>query len=493
MRRFNRAFAIAAMMLGMMMGWWIAPAGAADQSPPGAARADKPNIVILLADDQGYNDLGCYGSPAIKTPYLDQMAAQGLRFTDFYSIAPVCSPSRAGLMTGCYAQRVGLGQQPADPHIQRKGPQHVLYSGTMWGLNPKEETIAEVLKADGYATACVGKWHLGDKPEFWPTSQGFDSYFGIPFSNDSKPSVLMRGNKLVEQPVNQDTLVERYTAEAKKFIAANQSRPFFLYLAYNAPHTPVHASKQFQGKSARGPYGDDVMTIDFSVGQVLEDLKAKGLDRNTLVIYTSDNGPWIIKGEEGGSAAPLRSGKMSAYEGGYRMPCIAWWPGKIKPGRVCHEIASTMDLLPTACALAGAALPKAKIDGLDISPLLFTDNAKGPHQAFFYYVGNRLTAVRSGKWKLKVATNLLENFGYKKLKQPDAEIPMALYNLDWDIAEQKDVSKDHPDVVKRLEGLLAQERIELGDEREGIKGKENRPLGCFPDSQPVWLTGGGHW
>jgi arylsulfatase len=468
---------------------WCAKAPA-QQQPAVDGKPSKPNIVILFADDQGYNDVGCFGSPSIKTPHLDQMAREGVRFTDFYSVAPVCSPSRAGLMTGCYPPRVGMGEEPPDPTIHRKHPQHVLFPGTMWGLNPNETTIAEMLKSAGYATACIGKWHIGDKPEFWPTNQGFDSYFGIPYSNDMKPSVLMRGNKIVEQPVDQDTLIDKYTAAAKEFFSSNQSHPFFLYLAYNAPHTPVHAAKQFQGKSPRGPFGDDVMTIDWSVGQILEALKAKGLDRNTLVFYTSDNGPWLVQGEQGGSATPLRSGKMSAYEGGYRVPGIAWWPGRIKPGRVCHEIASTMDFLPTAAALSGAALPKVKIDGLDISPLLFSDDAKSPHEAFFYYIGDRLTAVRSGKWKLKVATTLLENFGYKKLKQPQAEIPLALYNLDWDIGEQKDVSKDHPKIVKRLQGLLDQERRDLGDEREGTKGANRRPVGQSKESKSVWETAG---
>jgi arylsulfatase len=296
----------------------------------------------------------------------------------------------------------------------------------------------------------------------------------------------MRGDKIVEQPVDQDTLVEKYTDAAKKLFDANAKKPFFLYLAYNAPHTPVHASRQFQGKSARGPYGDDVMTIDWSVGQILDALKAKGLDQRTLVFYTSDNGPWLVQAEEGGSATPLRSGKMSAYEGGYRVPCIAWWPGHIRGGRVSHEIAATMDFLPTAAALAGAALPQRKIDGSNIAPLLLSDTAVTPHQAFFYYIGNRLTAVRSGKWKYKVETTLMENFGYKKLKEPDAVIPAALYNLEWDPGEQKDVSKDHPDIVKRLQDLLEQERKELGDKRRGVEGSERRAVGQAPQSKSVW-------
>lgn len=451
--------------------------------------ASKPNIILLFADDMGYNDLSCFGSPAIKTPCLDRMASQGVKFTDFYVVAPVCSPSRAGLLTGCYPPRVGMGEVPAEPEKNRKHPQHVLFPGSVYGLNPAETTIAEVLKTQGYKTACIGKWHLGDHAEFWPTNQGFDSYFGIPYSNDMKPSVLMKDKEVIEQPVDQDTLIDRYTDAAKQFIHNSHNTPFFLYLAYNAPHAPVHAAKRFQGKSERGPYGDDVDNIDWSAGQIMDYLKSEGLDSNTLVIFTSDNGPWLIQGEEGGAANPFRSGKMSPYEGGYRVPCIAWWPGSIAPGRVCKEIAASMDLLPTFAKLSNAMLPEYKIDGKDMSPLLLQADAKSPHDAFFYYIGNKLSAVRSGKWKLKVETTLLEDFGYKHLKQPDAEIPMGLYNLDWDPAEQKDVSKDHPDVVKHLEELLAQERQVLGDQRTGVKGTENRPSGQSKTDKAVWDQG----
>lgn len=461
---------------------WCGAAGVAQAKP----RTTAPNVIILFTDDQGYQDIGCFGAPAIKTPRLDRMAAEGAKFTDFYVVAPVCSPSRAGLLTGCYAPRVGMGEVAPDPGIHKLKPQRVLYPGTMWGLNPEETTIAEVLKGKGYATACIGKWHVGDKPEFWPTRQGFDSYFGIPYSNDMNPSVLMRGEKIVETPVDQDTLVEKYTDAAKQFIHASKEGPFFLYLAYNSPHTPVHADKRFQGSQERGPYGDAVATIDWSVGEILDALKDEGVDEETLVVFTSDNGPWLVQGEDAGSATPLRSGKMSCYEGGYRVPCIMRWPGHIAPGRTCREIASTMDLLPTAAALSGAPLPEKKIDGLDITPLLLSDGAKTPHEAFYYFIGNKLTGIRSGKWKLKVETTLIEDFGYKKLKQPDAEIPMGLFNLEWDPGEMKDVSKDHPDVVKRLEALLAKEREELGDNRTNVAGHERRPVGKSESAKSVW-------
>ena len=451
-----------------------------------ASAARSPNFVILLTDDQGYNDVGCFGSPAIKTPRLDAMAREGIRFTDFYVVAAICTPSRAGLLTGCYPPRISMGRIPPEPELGRKGSQGVLFAGSAYGLNPAEQTIASLLKTKGYATAAIGKWHLGDRAAFWPTQFGFDSYFGIPYSNDMKPSVLMRGNKLVEKPVDQDTLVERYTADAKQFIHDHKSAPFFLYLAYNSPHTPVHAAKRFQGTSERGLYGDAIVTIDWSAGEILDQLKTDGIDNDTLVLFTSDNGPWLVQGEDGGAANPLRSGKYSAYDGGYRVPFIARWPGKIAPGGVNHELAASMDFLPTIVQLAAAPMPQKQIDGKDIAPLLFDATAKSPHDAYFYYIGNKLTAVRSGKWKLKVETTLLEDFGFKKLKQPDAEIPIGLYNLDWDPAEMKDVSKDHPDIVKRLEALLAKQREALGDERQKVQGKENRPIGHETSGRPVW-------
>jgi arylsulfatase len=450
-----------------------------------AQNAAKPNIIILLTDDQGYNDLSCYGSPSITTPHLDAMAAQGLKFTDFYVAAPVCSPSRAALMTGCYPPRVGMGRYPAEPEIGRKNPQGVLFPGSRFGLNPSEVTIAELLKSQGYTTAAIGKWHLGDHAEFWPTNQGFDSYFGIPYSNDMKPSVLMKGKEVIENPVDQDTLIDRYTDAAKAFIHTNHKSPFFLYLAYNAPHTPVHAAKRFQGVSPRGPYGDDILTIDDSVGTILAALKAEDVDNNTLVIYTSDNGPWLVQGEQGGAANPFRSGKMSPYEGGYRVPCIMRWPAKIAANRTCSEIASTIDFMPTFAAMTSASLPPSKIDGKDITPLLTDPSAKSPHDAFFYYIGNKLSAVRMGKWKLKTETSLLEDFGYKKLKQPEAVIPMGLYNLDWDPAEQKDVAKDHPDVVKQLEARLEDMRHQLGDDRTDAPGPDRRPIG-HAEGKAVW-------
>ncbi len=414
----------------------------------------KPNIVIIFTDDQGYQDIGCFGSPLIKTPNLDRMAQEGRRFTSFYSANSVCSPSRAALLTGCYPPRVGVYK--------------VLFPKDSIGLNPKEITIADMLKTQGYATACIGKWHLGHLPEFLPTRQGFDSYLGIPYSNDmtidpqaplaanivlsegmtvdkirtEKPKKsrvpLMRDEEVVEYPVEQSQLTKRYTRAAIDFITANRGRPFFLYLPHTMPHIPIFASAAFKDKSARGLYGDVIEEIDWSTGEILRTLKSLGLDENTLVVYTSDNGPWNLKSGHGGCALPLRGYKFQTYEGGMREPTIMRWPGKIPAGTECSEIASTIDMLPTIAGLTGAKVPSDRvIDGRDIWPLMCGQSgARTPHHVFFYYKGTKLEAVRSGDWKLRRT---------KKIE---------LYNLASDISEANNLAAQRPEIVKRLTALM---------------------------------------
>jgi len=392
---------------------------------------DKPNFIIIFTDDQGYQDIGCFGSPLIRTPNLDRMAAEGMKFTDFYVASAVCSPSRAALLTGCYPPRVSITK--------------VLFPRDNIGLNPDEVTIADVLKSRGYACACVGKWHLGHLPQFLPMRQGFDSYYGIPYSNDMRIKrgdksgpPLMRNEDIIEHPANQATLTLRYTTESIKFITENKDSPFFLYLPHTMPHVPLFVSEKFKGKSKRGLYGDVIEEIDWSVGEILKTLKELGIDEKTLVLFTSDNGPWLSKRKNGGSALPLRDGKFSTYEGGMREPCIARWPGRIPAGAVCHEVCSTIDFLPTLARLAGAKLPVYRaIDGRDIRPLMSGRRAaKSPHKAFFYYRGSKLEAVRSGRWKL-----------CRRKKN-------ELYDLKADISEKHNVADEHPEIVKRLTDIM---------------------------------------
>jgi arylsulfatase A len=451
-----------------------------------AAQSKAPNIVLILTDDQGYADLGCYGSTRIKTPHIDKMAAEGIRFTNFYAAASVCTPSRASLLTGCYPQRVGMGEFPMLPN-GKPWQTRVLFRNAPFGLNPSEMTIGKMLKSVGYSTACIGKWHLGDQKEFIPTSHGFDSYFGILLTPDMPPVGFVRGAETIEQNIDLDTVITRYDEEALKFINDHKDGPFFLFYSHTYPHVPLAASKGFRGKSARGLYGDAVEEIDASTSKILDTLKQLNIDDNTIVIFTSDNGPWLSKGEDGGSAFPLRGGKGGSYEGGFRVPFIMRYPGVIPPGSISHEMATQMDLLPTLARLAGAKVSMPKpIDGKDIVDLVLAKpNAKSPHESFFYYVGNRLHAVRSGQWKLKVPTTLAEEYaGYGKLENPETEIPEALYDLENDPAEQKNVLANHPNVAKKLQAMIESARGDLGDSRRKIAGKNVRPVGQVPMKLP---------
>ena len=428
------------------------------------AADQKPNFVVILVDDMGYGDIGAFGSKLNRTPSLDRMATEGMKLTSFYA-APVCTASRAQLLTGCYAKRVSL---PAVIH-----PQSPI------GLSAKEHTIASLLKAQGYATMCIGKWHVGDQPEFLPTKRGFDKYFGLPYSNDmggdNKPNSkgrtrpplpLIRDAKVIEAPVDQDSLTARYTDEAVKFITENKDRPFFLYFPHTAVHIPLHPGANFKGKSANGTFGDWVEEVDWSVGRVLETLRSLKLSERTVVLFTSDNGPWVSSGKDGGSAGPLSGGKFTTWEGGMREPTIAWWPGKIAAGSVCDAVTSEMDLLPTCVKLAGGTVPSdRKIDGLDIWPLLSGQTKVSPREALFYFKTNKLEAVRSGPWKLAIASQAMHAKGKDK-KAAVVQAGPRLYNLDSDIGEKSDVAAQYPEIVAKLQKLVAPMDADLG--LEGI-------------------------
>ncbi len=464
---------------------------ACEQQP---AESALPNIVIVFTDDQGYGDLGTFGASGFQTPYLDQLAGEGMRFTQFYVGQAVCSASRAALMTGCYPNRIGITG--------------ALFPTSNHGINAEETTIAEMLRPLGYVTGIFGKWHLGHHEAFLPLQHGFDEYFGIPYSNDMwpvdfdgtpvtdtairkgqyPPLPLVEGNEIVERVASladQDQLTTRYTQRAVDFIHRHQSQPFFLYVPHSMPHIPLGVSDKFRGKSQQGLYGDVMMEIDWSVGQIMETLEELGLQENTLVMFMTDNGPWLNFGNHAGSTGGLREGKGTTYEGGQRVPCIMRWPKKIPAGKVNHQLATTMDILPTLAELTGATLPDRNIDGLDISSLLMGNNTSSPRETlYYYYHRNDLEAVRYQQWKLvlpHVTTQsyrrvLPGNDGWPGPYNKDTT-GLALYDLRRDPGEAYDVQELYPEVVDMMQDLANQAREDLGDNLTGVEGKNVRKPG----------------
>lgn len=434
--------------------------------------AEKPNFVIIFTDDQGYGDLGCFGSTTIKTPYIDRLAEEGRKFTNFMVASPVCSPSRAALLTGCYPKRNGMHQ-------------HVLFPHSKKGLNPSEHTIADQLKAQGYATACFGKWHLGHHPETLPQKHGFDTYFGIPYSNDmnhpdnkGKPksghggmdalwndpkstltkwnTPLMENEKIVEVPVDQRTITRRYTDRAIDFISKNKEKPFFLYLPHSMPHIPLYVPDEVRNADPKNAYINVIEHIDAQVGRVVDVLREQKLDENTYVIFTTDNGPWLQFKHHGGSAGPLRDGKGTTFEGGQRVPCVMWAPGRIPAGTTCDDLCGTIDLLPSIAALSGTALPEGqKIDGLDISATML-GKGKSPRDEFLYYSSQgMLQGIRKGAHKLLIV-------GPRNPKKtPKAKIQTFLFNLDEDLGEQTNLASEKPELVAQLKARMTKLDAEI--------------------------------
>lgn len=422
----------------------------------------RPNIILINCDDLGYGDLGCYGSRVNKTPSLDRMAEEGMRFTDFYQASAVCSPSRGAMLTGCYPRRIGFGSFDG---------RWVLFPGQSVGLSQNEKTVASVLRENGYATMLVGKWHCGDQPEFLPTRHGFDHYYGIPYSNDMgrqvgrehyPPLPLMDDDEVIQEQPDQTSVTERYVERSVRFIRENKDRPFFLYLAHMYVHLPLYAPERFLRQSENGPYGAAVECIDWAASVLLDEIKVLGLDDNTLIVFTSDNGS---RGkDEGGSNAPLRGGKGTTWEGGQRLPCIMRWPGKIPAATECNGMALSMDFLPTFAELAGCDLPDDRIiDGKSITPLMAGEEATTQHDAFFYYFKDDIQAVRSGNWKLHI-------------RRRDDEVA-ELYDLEADIGETENVHDMHPDVVKDLLSKIQACREDIGDGATGVEGANCRPVG----------------
>lgn len=461
------------------------------------AESRLPNIVVIFIDDMGYADIGPFGATDYLTPNLNRMAAEGRVLTDFHAATAVCSASRAALLTGCYPERVGI--------VGALGP------GARIGLNPDEYTIAELCKSHGYATAVFGKWHLGHELPFLPTNHGFDEWFGLPYSNDMwplhpsmvnfpkevakrksgyPPLPLYEATRVIDAEVTADDqaqLTTRYTERAVDFINRNQGRPFFLYLPHTMVHVPLFVSDKFKGKSTAGLFGDVVMEIDWSVGQVIDAIKTQGLDDNTLVIFTSDNGPWLSYGDHAGSAHPLREGKGTMFEGGYRVPCVARWPGRIPAGSTCGELASTMDLLPTIAGLLGAAPLDRRIDGKDIWPLLAgTGDETSPHEAFYCYYSGELQAVRDRRYKLHLPHSYRTLAGRtggtegKPVPYEQRRIGLELYDLQSDPGETTNVADKHPDVVARLSHHANVARQDLGDRLTRTRGSGIRPPGQLP-------------
>jgi arylsulfatase len=474
---------------------------AISQSAAAAPVPPHPNIVLIFCDDLGYGDVGCFGAKDIRTPNIDRLAAQGTRFTSFYVAQPVCTASRAGLLTGSYPNRVSLFG--------------ALNHQSDVGIASDELLLPEMLKSRGYATAIYGKWHLGHRDRFLPTRNGFDEFLGIPYSNDNgplhgsqtglPPLPLIENEKIVERDPDQSQFTRRFTERAVAFIERNRERPFFLYLPHVMPHVPIFASKDFKGRSSRGLYGDVVEELDWSVGQITATLARLGLDDRTLVIFTSDNGPFLSYGNHAGSAGPLREGKLTTWEGGVREPCIMRWTGVIPAGRACSEPLSTIDLWPTFATLVGAPLPSKAIDGRDAWPVIRGEpGARLPREAFYYYAGDQLQAVRWGDWKLHLPHDYLTSASppgrdgrpanYEHMQPKAMSVsglsgiasrhgyvvrhqPQALFNLKDDVGEAHDVAAEHPDVMKHLLALAETARADLGDSLTGRVGSGVRPAG----------------
>ena len=451
-RRIRRREFLGMVGLGVAAGLRGVLRAAAGNDPFDKAQG-RPNFVILFTDDQGYGDVGCFGSRTIRTPRLDRMAAEGTKFTSFYS-QPVCGPARCALMTGCYPMRVAR---------QTGG----------WSLPGEEITVAEVLKRAGYATCCIGKWDLSRRQyveDRVPNAQGFESYFGTLGANDGGRVTFWQDRTKLHETADMGSLTGLYTEKAIEFIKQHAAKPFLLYLAHTMPHVRIGASEAFRGKSKAGLYADVIEEMDFHVGRVLDTLTELGLQKNTYVLFTSDNGPWLSKGKMGGSAGPLRNGKGSAWEGGFRVPCVVWAPSRVPAGRTCNELLATLDVLPTFAALAGAKAPGGRIiDGCDQSALITGTSDRSARETFYYHVNDNLHAVRKGKWKLALPGRK-KFHGYAKDKVP-VDKPQ-LYDLDADVGEKHDVAAQHPDVVADLLKLAEHAREDIGD--VGKVGKNAR-------------------
>ncbi len=469
----------------------------------GSVKGRPPNFVIIFIDDMGYADIGPFGAKDYPTPNLDRMAQEGRRFTDFYAGQAVCSASRACLMTGCYNVRVGI--------LGALGPR------VEHGINANEMTLAEVCKQKGYATACYGKWHLGHHPKFLPTNNGFDEYFGLPYSNDMWPYhpgvvhlpmeqrferwphlPLVEGTRIVNPQVTdeqQNMLTTWYTERAVKFIDRNKDRPFFIYLPHSMVHVPLHVSDKFAGKSKTGLFGDVVMEVDWSVGEILGALRRNGIEKDTMVVFTADNGPWLSYGDHAGSARPLREGKGTSFDGGCREPTVMWWPGTIPAGTVCNTPAMTIDLLPTIAHLIGAKLADHKIDGKNIWPLIKGQpDAASPHEAYFFYWGQALEAVRMGRWKLhfpheyRTLGDRKGGTGGTPVPYKPARIDLALFDLENDAGETQDVKDQHPEVVEAIKKLADQMRQDLGDSAQGMTGTGRRSAGRLDEGDARFVV-----
>ena len=461
----------------------------------GSATADDkpPNVVVIFIDDMGYADIGPFGGDPDLTPNLNRMAKEGRRFTNFYVSQAVCSASRTSLLTGCYNTRLGI--------LGALGP------GSETGIHADEMTLGELCRQKGYATACFGKWHLGHHRQFLPLQNGFDEYFGLPYSNDMWPFhpevrhlpmeerlkrwphlPLIEGNETIVQKVTdkeQSQLTTQYTEHAVSFIDRHSAAPFFLYVPHSMVHVPLYVSDKFRGKSGAGLFGDVVMEVDWSVGQIMDALRRNRILDNTLVIFTSDNGPWLSYGDHAGSAGPLREGKGTMFEGGCRVPCIMSWPGRIPADSSCDEPAMTIDILPTVAGLIEADLPKHPIDGKDIWPLIAGQkNSASPQEAYFFYWGSELQAVRSGKWKLHFSHEYRSLNGNSggidgiPVKYENMTIEQSLFDLSLDPEETENVLVQHPDVVAQLTILANKVRLQLGDGKQ--KGSGVRPVGRIP-------------